>query len=357
MDFWKGSQTASKSYSEEFSQEMPNVETIYYSKKRRNIAAQELMSGPRISRLLKEEHHHKYELIFDYNTILSGRNAGQAIAGAPRIYDLADDLADMIRHTPQIPAPLSFIGGAISEKLIQRSLTSSSAITGTTKALLTKYQVPEHKQHVIPNGVSLDLFERVEMDDVIDVRLDHNEFLIAYLGVLREWVDFDPVFRALKSILRNSKARMVIIGDEGDRRRVENQARHYGVLESVTFVGTIPYKKVRRYLAACDCGIIPFSATGTADMALPLKLFEYLACGIPVLTTRIRAIEELFCDVAYFYTDAIELENSLMDILENPHVASDRTERGRRIVQRDFTWERQFAKYDELIERLMDRGR
>lgn len=103
--------------------------------------------------------------------------------------------------------------------------------------------------------------------------------IAAYVGAIEEWFDFDTVNSLVSSLPEVS---FVIIGPEGlARRRLTPRPNLY-------ILGRRPYEQLPRYLHNVDVGLIPFDVIGHRELVRgvhPLKLYEYLACGLPVVAT------------------------------------------------------------------------
>lgn len=226
-------------------------------------------------------------------------------------------------------------------------------VTGTSGALLREYGVPELKRRILPNGVPADFLEPVRPSDIIDPREDKKEFLIGYVGVLREWVDFAPVLSAIQTVKKQFPVRLVIVGEEGGAGDFKSMAKREDVLPNVTMVGTVPHNNVSRYLAACDCGIIPFTKSGTATHALPLKLFEYLSLGLPTISSRIQAIENQFREEILIYDTPADLTKIITDLRSSPDLRTTLSEKGRARVRNEYTWEKILPGLDAVIKEAL----
>lgn len=348
-DSWKIQENVSGVFEEQFSRMFVDANLIYLSKKDESIYSQEMFCGPRIRRLFGRGNP-KYDLVLDYNTITIGARASE-ILGAPRIYDLADDIADMIRNSPQMHFPLSLVASLISRRLIRWSLNLSDAVTGTSYVLLKEYNVPDEKSFVIPNGVPSDFATGLDRTQVLSNRPFQDEFTVGYVGVLREWIDFVPVFEAMKLMKGTRPVRLMIIGEEGKKMSVSDQAEKFGVSDMVNFVGTVPHGRVAGYLMGCDCGIIPFARNPTSHMALPLKLFEYFSTGLPVVSTEIMTIRDSSLrEEVMFYRDGPGLAAIFESIIDNPSGAKELAARGREKVLKEYTWENIMRHFDRVVQ-------
>lgn len=347
-DSWKGSQSAAKRYEEEFRRSLAGVETAFLTEGDKSLVSQELFSKKPMKKFLSQRK--PFDLILDYNTLSIGRRAQVMAGGVPRIYDIADDLVDLVRSSPQLPRPIAPFAAMFAGRLIAKSVRRATVVTGTTGPLLERYNVPASKRRVIPNGIPDTFLAQLGKGQMIDTRKDPSEFLIGYVGVLREWVDFRPVFEAMKTVSPSFPTRLTIIGEEGDKEKVKALAESMGVGPSVTMVGTIPHERIRDYLAPCDCGIVPFAMTRTSDFALPLKAFEYLSAGLPLISSPIRAVKDEFADSAWLYENPDQLARAFSEIRSDRASAKSRVEKGMRRVASDFTWSGVLNKLDLLIE-------
>jgi glycosyltransferase involved in cell wall biosynthesis len=104
--------------------------------------------------------------------------------------------------------------------------------------------------------------------------------IAAYVGAIEEWFDFSTVNQLVAALPGVS---FVIIGPEHlAKRRLTPRSNLY-------VLGRRPYEQMPRYLHNADVGLIPFDATNHRELVRgvhPLKLYEYLACGLPVVATE-----------------------------------------------------------------------
>ena len=355
-DSWKGGQKASESYSREASRYLSRVKIHYLSKKDSRLSTQELTSRRTLKGIIDQDIGESHDLILDYNTLLIGQNLGRLLPSVPRIYDLADDIPDMVRISPQVSPWIAPVAAAFSERKLRRSVRFAAGVTATTQMLIDMYAHSAKVTSIVPNGVSSSFFQELPASQIIDVRENSNEFVICYVGVLREWVDFTSVFEAVSHLERVMPIRIVIVGDEGNRRKIEEIANRFGVSDSICMIDTIPHDRIRSYISSSDCCVIPFTKSRTTDMAFPLKLLEYLACGVPVISTRLESVERLFPNEVVFYSNAKEFASGIKKIQDRPDLAKEKAICGKKRVQSDFTWEKSLDRLDALIDKVVKRN-
>lgn len=116
------------------------------------------------------------------------------------------------------------------------------------------------------------------------------EKVIGYVGALDEWFDMAAVKSAA---LRQPDWKFVLIG------RIENRAvLALKELPNVVLSGEAPHSELAAHLADFDVALIPFLVNELTVAANPIKLYEYLSFGLPVVSTRLPEVE-MFGDLVY----------------------------------------------------------
>ncbi len=136
--------------------------------------------------------------------------------------------------------------------------------------------------------------------------------IIGYVGGLHHAVDYDLLREAIAA---TPEWNWVFVGPYRDPR-----ASLPGT-GNVRHTGWRPHGEVSRYVRAFDVCIIPYREDGATDAVLPTKLYEYLAAGKPVVSTRLRALERLRKDDPVFTTcpaNAPEFVAAIRDALTDP---------------------------------------
>ena len=120
---------------------------------------------------------------------------------------------------------------------------------------------------------------------------------IYYIGQLYPWKGVDTLVRAMPHL---ACRRLVIVGGlpyESDRTRLESVSRELGVADRVTFTGFVPPTQVREHLARAAVAVLPLPDNPMARLfTSPLKLFEYMAAGVPIVASDLPSIREVLRD-------------------------------------------------------------
>jgi len=332
-DWWKEKQTEN-GYNKDFEDIFNKINIVYLTEKKVSPILQEVLS--RKSTKLKED----FDVHLNYSTLISGYLAAKKIK---TVYDIADDLGAMIRASPQIPRLLRPFGGALGDFMIKKNIEKSEKVTVTTASLVGSYNIPKNKSEVIPNGVDTKLFRNYRG---AKSELGLNGFIIGYVGVLREWVNLEPVFSALKQL---NGIKMLVVGREGKFTENVNLARKYGVEDKVIFTGGVPYSHVPKYISAMDVCLIPFKLNEISKNALPLKLFEYMACEKPIISTELPGIRNIAENKVKYASNEKEYAERIMELSEDRDLRIEMGRNGRRFVEQNYDWERITKKMEKIL--------
>lgn len=337
-DWWKGGQDNLDAYSSEFGDVFKNIEYFYLTDKKISPILQELLFRKKVKEVLEEEDFYVH---LNYSTLISGYIAAKKIK---TVYDMADDLGAMIRESPQIPHLLRPFGGVLGDIMVKKNIEIAEKVTVTTDMLKRTYNIPGGKVEVIPNGVDTNLFR--DYDDTKE-ELSLDGFIIGYVGVLREWVDLEPVFRALKDL--DEDIRMVVIGREGRFEENVELAKRCGVSDRVIFKGMVPYSQVPKYISAMDICLIPFKVNAISQSALPLKLFEYMACKKPVISSEIPGVKRVVGDKVLYALNRDEYGEKILKLYRDEELRLKMEEEGRKLVEENYDWRVIVEKMERVL--------
>lgn len=331
-DWWKDKQTDVKLYSESFGDILQNIEIVYLTKRRISPYLQEAFSVMGFGKILNKG---DYDVHFNYGTLISGYFVAKKMksVGVNTVYDIADNLPEMIRTSPQIPIVVRSMGGVIGNMMLRKNIQIAKKVTVVTNFLEELCDIPQNKFELVPNGVDTELFKKYPSSQLREELGMDQSFVIGYVGVLREWVDLEPVFVAVKKLNKNIK--ILIVGEEGLFKENVNLVKKYGIEDKVLFTGTVPYVEVPRYISCMDACLIPFSKNKVTEDPCPLKLFEYMACEKPVISSVfISAVQNKIL----YASNAEEYENRIVELYNNEDIRKKLGAEGRNFVKANYDW-------------------
>jgi glycosyltransferase involved in cell wall biosynthesis len=184
--------------------------------------------------------------------------------------------------------------------------------------------------------------------------------VVTYTGHLYPWKGVDVLLHALALLPGVSGA---IIGghpSEGDLARLRGLASTLGIEERVTFAGFVHRTKVPAFLEQADLLVMPHTATPVSERyASPLKLFEYMAAGKPIVASDLPAVREVLRDGENARlvrpADPKDLASGIATVLGDQSLA-ERIARTAFAEASSYTWERRAEQLNSLLELAVKRS-
>lgn len=177
--------------------------------------------------------------------------------------------------------------------------------------------------YYIPNGVDLEVFTPINTINEYTSNSKPREFIIIYSGSISGAYCFEQALHALKIALDQfSNIKFLIIGN-GDRlNHVINLVKKLKLYDNVVFLPSMPTKQLLKYIRCSDIGLVPLHPNETD--ALPVKLFEYLACNLPVIASSSYHVRELLeeskAGLFVSINNVEEFANSILFLLSNDEI-------------------------------------
>jgi glycosyltransferase involved in cell wall biosynthesis len=196
-------------------------------------------------------------------------DAAEALGADLLVYDWADDASVHIltpreRHRRRV--------AAWEDQMLARA----DVVFVASEELLRRRGSPNPRTFLVPHGVPF-----LAEDDPPALVLRAPRPRIGFVGTLSEWVDFD----LLKTVVAARPGwSFVFVGP------VRTQVKSFVRMPNVFALGPRPHEEIGGVLSALDVALIPYRLTAAMSVASPVKLHEYLAKGLPVVSTDLPEV-------------------------------------------------------------------
>lgn len=223
------------------------------------------------------------------------------------------------------------------------AVQSFDIVTASSQELCNRLNVGGRKTYRIPNAVDFDLFHSAAQSLPVPRRLQQDTrqrvLFSGYLNTLRS--DIALLITCLK---RFPNVLFVVVGPYDQKDFKKYQLDTYS---NLLFEGNKSSSELPPYLSNCDVGIIPFLKNKLTNSIYPLKVNEYLAAGMPVVTTHFSKELDEFKDLIY------TAENHEQFIEQLGYALQDKREdmREKRMQKAlENTWDKRVEQLWELME-------
>ena len=213
---------------------------------------------------------------------------------------------------------------------------------GLRDLVVRRYRVAAECVAVLPSGTDTGLF--VPQDTAACRRrigVDLNRDYIGFVGSFYRYQGLECLLDAM-AIIRGimPSAHLLLVGDGETAPELKQQADHLGLNPCITWAGRIPYQEVPTWIGAMTLCVAPFR--GDRGETSPVKLFDYLACGKPVIASAIPSVSATFVQQAGVVLvppdDPSALAQAVLVLLKDPDRQVRMAAIGRRFVEQGFSW-------------------
>ena len=164
------------------------------------------------------------------------------------------------------------------------------------------------RSHWIPNGIDMDHFAGFSgSKEVPEEMKDLPRPIIGYHGIIQGRIDLDLIKYVAK---KNPDKSIVLLGSTVWRSYRQVLIKELGSYKNVHLLPFVSYQDLPQYLYNFDVAMIPHKVNELTKSMNPLKLYEYSACGRPVVTTCVEGIET-FKNILYLADTYEEFNNKI----------------------------------------------
>jgi glycosyltransferase involved in cell wall biosynthesis len=227
----------------------------------------------------------------------------------------------------------------------------------SAERLLREHFEPRGPVCVVPNGVRIPAGPGGEPQVVAELDDSGRDIDILYVGQLYRWKGIDGLVRAMAHL---PGRRLTIVGgnDPADTERLRALARAQDITSRLDFVGYVQPQDVSGYLARARVGVIPLPHEGFIEAAVftsPLKAFELMQAGVPIVASDLPSMRELLKDgenaLLVQPDDPRALALGIEALLRDREFAA-RLVRNAAVHVLDYSWERRAGRLLEFLGSL-----
>lgn len=305
-------------------------------------------TGPRLPRLLRMTlggwrmmwavmkarprvaHFHDPELLF-WALLLK-------LCGIKVVYDVHEDMPEQVKHNPGLPSlaqrflpPLVRIAEWFGSRMVDGLVVPTTTIQD---------RFPPKKTALVRNFPILD---ELHTPSAVPMRDRPMEF--AYVGYISEKRNIYNMMKAVAG-LPDPSARLRLVGSFAIPE-TEANARAMSEWASVSFYGWASRSEVAEHLANVRAGLVVLQPIKHEMLTLPIKLFEYMAAGVPVISSDFplwrSIVDEAGCGLLVDPMKPDTITEAMQWIADHPDEAQEMGARGRKAIEDQYNWAHEAA--------------
>jgi len=292
-----------------------------------------------VEHLVREPHAALYTRDFGFLVYLALSRSRRLLL-APLIYEPHKIYCRTNRSVPRALEALALRGADFFTPISR----------GIAEELVRDLGVRVERIEVIPNAASLPPESTEPLDDV------EREFRILYSGSFLRWKGVDVLLDAVDEWAGEGEWRLVLCGgNRQDESRILDRIARSKVRERIEWMGFLDAHDLDRELRTASVAVLPNTAEANSiHYTSPLKLFEYLAHGVPIVAADLPSLREILGrENAIFFTpgDPTALANALRNARADRALREGQRRKNRRLA-REHTWAKRAEKIAKVIARM-----
>lgn len=257
-----------------------------------------------------------------------------------KIFDYADDYVSMLKHE------LGFLSNRFIDKIAEKALhymfKKADLVTTVSNTLVE--HIPS-KSVVIPNGVNIPKIFKESNKEI-------KKKTVGFVGSLEYFIDIDLILECAKEL---PEINFLIVGG-GREFQLMNQYIRKNNLSNIVMTGPVPYQDVMKYIEKMDICLNIFKPINVSHYACPIKLFEYLACNKPVISTSLKEVKLIDKNFLYYADNLDELKKQILYIFDNWEEAVRKVKVAKQLIDEHYTWSNISNKFLQEIQSVAANG-
>jgi glycosyltransferase involved in cell wall biosynthesis len=250
---------------------------------------------------------------------------------------------------------------ALAAEAERRTLAGADLVV-TVSSTLREYVmglgVPPDRILVMPNGVDARMFAPGPASAATRARWHLGPGpVIGFVGGLRPWHGVRALPALLERLVpRHPGLQLIVAGDGPLREEITADLRQRYLDTRVIFTGPVAHEEVAELVRLFDVALAPYDETNHLFYFSPLKLFEYMGCGVPVVAASIGQIADVVrheeTGLLYAPGDLDGLTNACHRLLADPPLRQRLGRAAAAHVHGQFTWAHNAARVVDLARGL-----
>ncbi len=259
--------------------------------------------------------------------------------GKKVIFDSHEDVPSQILDKPWIPFVLRKLISNIYRLYETYVVQQIDAVVTATSHIAKQFKERAHKIIIINNYPKL--------EDIVfhNTSFERREAIICYAGGLSEIRGEQVMIEAMKGV----DATLILAGEHAKEKQ-----------GNVSYLGNVGRETINELYGKAVAGLVLLLPTASYIYSLPIKMFEYMASGIPFVASDFplwdRIVNKHHCGVCVSVNNIKEIEKAINYLLMHRQEAEEMGRNGRKAVENYFNWNHEKDKLIKLYQELSEKS-
>ena len=247
----------------------------------------------------------------------------------------------------------------LAEKYVYKRATSISANNESLRDHCVRYGAKDENISVDYPGLDLERFKPETADMKLKTSLGFNgdDKVILFMGTLYRFAGLSRFLELIEEALKLDKnLKVLIVGDGEAFSSIKETLVRLDLQNCVVMTGFVNYDELSKYLNLADIAVNTFDPSLVTDSALPWKVVQYLACGIPTISTPLRGLMAYTGDksdaIIYRCLDSTFVV-AIDELIKNRALRGSLSINARELVARKSNWTDCIVRFEELLTSLV----
>ncbi|MCI0514265.1 glycosyltransferase family 4 protein, partial [candidate division KSB1 bacterium] len=230
-------------------------------------------------------------------------------------------------------------------------------VSNQIKQYFDRYRFPSDFMQVIPNGADPDRFNPSISGAAVKQKYDLEGYtVIGFVGSFIYWHGIENLVNLVEATLASDpKVKFLMVGEGGPMKpMLEKFIRERKLEPRAILTGFVAHDEIPQYISVMDIVLAPYPKLDFFYYS-PVKIYEYMCCGKPVVTTRIGQIAEIIQDHENGILnepDRLEtFKSSILELVKQPELRHRIGTAARQTVLEHYTWRHRGEQLSRLCEK------
>ena len=266
--------------------------------------------------------------------------------GKKVIYDVHEDYGENIKNKKWLPKILRITVANIFDRYEKKAAKAFDGIVTATPHILNRFS------HINPFSVDIKNYP-IQKSFIPLSRKETYSASICFTGLICKSYGISELLVSLE-LLNNVN---LILCGPFESQAYADELKLMDGWKFVDYRGIVDYDEVKRIFASCAIGMVALLPNTTNNYSLPIKMFEYMAAGLPVISSNFplwkEIVEKNNCGICVNPLKVQEIAEAINWVLQNPADAAEMGRNGRKAVLEKYNWETESKKLIKFYEEIL----